>query len=415
MTLLRGLGLGALLICMPITAWAAECNDSSARPEVGKPLQAAANAVKSKNIKDANAELKKAEGVANRCPYENFIIEQMRAAIATASGDNAGAIHSYEALLASGKLGQPEQVRALEALGALSYQSKEYAKAISWTNKYFQAGGNNPQMKAMMAQSYYLTNDCGNAVKIQQEQVASDLKAERTPQEGSFQLLAACYSQLKDGANLFKAREQLVTYYPKREYWVDLIKAVSNRPGFADRLALDVGRLDYAIGTLTGDSRFMEVAQYALIAGAAGEAKQIVERGFASKILGTGQQAERHNRLRNMVNDSATKEEAEIEAKVTEAQGNLKKGDDIVAAGYAYVGYGHADKAIAIIEPALAKAEFKHKEDAKIHLALAYIAAGQQSKALTVFGTVTGTDGTADLARLWILAIKQNPKIKLTP
>jgi hypothetical protein len=394
---------------------AAECSETSARPEVGKPLQAAATAVKAKNIKDANAALKTAEAAKDRCPYENFIIEQMRAAIATASGDNGQAIRSYEAMLASGRLPQAEQTRTMEALAALNYQAKDYAKSISWTNKYFQAGGSSPQIKTMLAQSYYLSNDCANAVKIQQEQINTELKNERTPAEGTFQLLAACYSQMKDPANLFKAREQLVTYYPKKEYWVDLIKSVANRPTFSDRLSLDVARLDFALGTMSSDNRYMEMAQYALIAGSGGEARQVVDRGFASKILGTGQQAERHGRLRTMVTDSASREEKELADKVTEAQANLKNGDAIAAAAFGYVGYGHPDKAIPVMEQALAKAEFKRKEDAKLHLALAYVAAGQQAKAVPILQSVTGADGTADMARLWMLAIKQNPKIKLMP
>lgn len=415
MTLWRGLGLSVALLCLPVAAMAAECSETAARPEVGKMLQAASNAVKSKNFKDANAELKKAEGVANRCPYENFVIDQLRAAIATASGDTASAIRAHEALLASGRLASADQLRSLQALGAMNYQAKDYAKAISWTNKYFQAGGGEPAMKTVLAQSYYLTNDCANAVKVQQEQINGDIKAERTPAEGALQLIAACYSQMKDSANLFKAREQLVLNYPKREYWTDLIKSVANRPGFADRLSLDAARVEYALGTLSSDSRYMEMAQYALISGASGEAKDIVERGFASKVLGTGQQAERHNRLRNMVNDTVAKEQPQLDQKLTDALANPKNGDAIAAAAFAFVGYGHPEKAIPVMEQALAKAEFKRKEDAKLHLALAYIAAGQQPKATALLATVTGTDGTADLARLWTVLLKQNPKAKLSP
>ena len=415
MTLLRYLGVATFLLSLPMTAMAAECNDTSARPEVGKPLQAASSALKSKNYKDAAAELKKAEGAGNRCPYENFIIEQMRAAVATASGDAPTAIRAHEALLGTGRLSTTEQQHSMQALGALYYQIKEYGKAISWTKKYIEAGGSDPQMKMMIANSYYLSNDCANAVKVQQDLISSDIKNERSPAEGGLQLLAACYSQLKDGANLFKAREQLVSFYPKKEYWADLLKSVANKPGFADRLALDVSRLEYALGNMSSDARYMEAAQYALMTGASGEAKQIVDRGFATKVLGQGQQADRHNRLRNMVVDSATKDAPQLAAKVADAQTNLKNGDAIAAAGFAYVGFGQADKAIPVIEQALAKAEFKHKEDAKLHLALAYIGAGQQSKALPILASVTGNDGAADIARLWTLFLKQNPKAKLTP
>src|SRR6266481_2263499 len=186
---LRRLGLSLALALTPIAAVAAECSDTAARPDVGKPLQAASAALKAHNFKEANAELKKAEGGHEKCPYESFIIEQMRAAIATASGDMVTAIHADEALLSSGRLPQADQTRTLYALGALSYQAKDYGKAISWTNKYFQAGGGDLQMKTVLAQSYYLSNDCGNAVKVQQDQIQTEIKAEKTPAESEFQLL----------------------------------------------------------------------------------------------------------------------------------------------------------------------------------------------------------------------------------
>lgn len=46
-------------------------------------------------------------------------------------------------------------------------------------------------------------------------------------------------------------------------------------------------------------------------------------------------------------------------------------------------------------------------EDAKLHLGVLMIQAGQKVKAVQVLKAITGTDGTADLARLWILRINQ--------
>ena len=45
----------------------------------------------------------------------------------------------------------------------------------------------------------------------------------------------------------------------------------------------------------------------------------------------------------------------------------------------------------------------KRPEDAKLHLGIAQLVAGDKSKAQATFKTVQGTDGTADLARLWAL------------
>jgi tetratricopeptide (TPR) repeat protein len=100
---------------------------------------------------------------------------------------------------------------------------------------------------------------------------------------------------------------------------------------------------------------------------------------------------------------------------MTEDQQNLGKGDAEAAAakdgqalldiGAKYVSYGTFDKGIPAMEQAVRKDALKRPEDAKLHLGLAYMAAGQKAKAVQMLKTVGGTDGTAELARLWILQI----------
>jgi TolA-binding protein len=44
----------------------------------------------------------------------------------------------------------------------------------------------------------------------------------------------------------------------------------------------------------------------------------------------------------------------------------------------------------------------RHPPDANLHLGIALRRAGQKQKAAQTFKSVGGTDGTADLARLWM-------------
>ncbi len=78
-----------------------------------------------------------------------------------------------------------------------------------------------------------------------------------------------------------------------------------------------------------------------------------------------------------------------------------RDGNDLVTLGYNYVGYGQAAKGIALMEQGIKKGGLRRPEDAKLHLGIAYLQAGQKAKALQVLKTVGGTDGAADLARLW--------------
>ena len=61
-----------------------------------------------------------------------------------------------------------------------------------------------------------------------------------------------------------QALERLVAYYPKREYWVDLLRRIESKPGFSNRLTLDVYRLRLATKTLDTANDYSEAAQLAL-------------------------------------------------------------------------------------------------------------------------------------------------------
>jgi len=70
------------------------------------------------------------------------------------------------------------------------------------------------------------------------------------------------------------------------------------------------------------------------------------------------------------------------------------------------------DKAggLKLMQEGIAKDSLKRPEDAKLHLAIAQITAGEAAKAQATLKTVGGADGTADLARLWALFAKHGSK-----
>src|SRR5207245_8086799 len=124
--------------------------------------------------------------------------------------------------------------------------------------------------------------------------------AGKTPAEEELQLLANAYLHQRDTAGYGKALEKLVTYYPKRDYWLNLVHGFATRPGFSERLALDVARLKIETGTMRGADEYLDAAQLALQDGFPMDAVRIIDKGYASGILGTGSDAARHKRLKDM-------------------------------------------------------------------------------------------------------------------
>jgi len=369
------------------------------RPEVGKPLQAAQAFVKQRKGREAMAEIARAEVVPNRTAYENQVIAQMKAAASALTGDNDLVIRNNEALLSSGKVTGREALPLIQGVAVAYYNKRDYAQSAQWSQRYFKEGGSDAAMRTLLLQSYYLANDC-NSVSKMLGSITEDSSKKASEEE--LQILARCYLAQKDNAGYVAAIEKLVIYYPKASYWTDLLSRVQKKPGFSDRLALHVFRLRLETGNLTSADDYLEMAQLALQAGLPAEAKQVVDQGYEKKLLGTGQGADRHKRLRDLVMksvDESQKNRAKDEQEALAA----KDGNDLVRIGMNYVFEGKADKGISLMEQGIKKGGLKRPEDAKLALGYAQVHAGQRAKGVQTLRTVQGNDGTADMARLWAL------------
>jgi outer membrane protein assembly factor BamD (BamD/ComL family) len=378
------------------------------RPDVGKPLQAAQELIKAQKFKEALAKVREAEAVPNKNANESYMIERMRIAAASGAGDADTAAKSYEALKASGKLPAAEQLRMLESLAGAYYRAKDYAKTVTWGKRYLAEGGTNSQIRTLVIQSQYLSGDYAGATKELVAEVQADDRAGRVPAEDRLKLLLNAAQRVNDNASYVLAMEKLVTHYPKKEYWGDMLGRVQRKPGFSDRLTLDTYRLMLASNSMRNANDYMEMAQLAVQAGLPGEGKQVVEKGFAAGVLGTGTPAEadRHRRLKDLVTKRTEEDKQGMAARQTQAAA-AKAGNELVDVGFAQAFLGEPRKGIALMEQGIAKGGLKRVDDAKLHLGIAWWMAGEPSRAQSVFKTVAGSDGTADLARLWTLISRQ--------
>jgi tetratricopeptide (TPR) repeat protein len=401
------IGVGSL--CTPFLALRGAYAAEGVRPEIGKPLQAAQDAVKKGNFKAAMDEVNKAAAVAGKTPAETLLVEQMRQYVFQQSGDTAGEIKADETLLQAGGLDAPIQLRLVQRLAELYYGEKDYPKAIVYLTRYRKEGGNDPALRALLIQAYFAAKDCANATKEQLDQIGQEEKSGQPAPEAQYQLLLACYSDMNDTADYVATLERTVVHYPKTDYWLDLIHRASTKPGYAtSRLGLDLFRLKIATGTMRGPDDYREMTQTDLQENLPSEAKIVIDKGFAAGLLGKDEKAPRDMKLRDLVNTTVTSDQAAIDGKAAAAM-QAKDGQAMLDIGFDYVGYGQFDKGLALMEDGVRTGGQKHPEDGKLHLALAYLDAGQKPKALAMLKTVGGDDGTAELARVMLLVAQAKP------
>ena len=408
-SLVRGAVL-ALFVASGTAAYSqAPAKGETIRPEVGKPLQAAQELIKAQKPKEALGKIQEADAIAGKTPLESYLVERLRASAAAGAGDAPAMIKALEAVIGSGRLQQPELGTMTQALATGYYRANDYPKAIAWTSRYYKEGGTDPQMRLVLIHSYYQSGEFANAAQELLGDIEAEEKAGKAPLEERLQLLANSYLKLEDQNRYTWALEKLVTYYPKKEYWADLIARTQKNPAFADRLALDILRLRLPTGNVQGAEDYMELAQSALLAGYPAEAKKALDRGYDAGALGTGPNADRHKRMREMVERQLADDRKSLEGNGMEVAAEAQKdgGLALVNLGFAYVTNGQYDRGIALMERGMAKGTGavpnKKLQDSLLHLGIAYFMAGKKDKALETFKSIGGTHGAAELGRLWAI------------
>lgn len=366
-------------------AWAAD----ALRPDVAKPLAAAQDLYRAHKYRDALGKIAQAAAVPNRTPYETYMVEATRGAAAMAAGDTGVAAQAYETVLNSGRLSGEDEQRTTAALAGIYFQQKNYPQAIRVAQRYLKAGGTDPEMRTLLTQSYYLSNDCGQVVSQLKASADAQVKTGRAPDEGQLQMLATCAQKSKDAGAYRSALTMLVAYYPSPTYWEEMVSAIRGSPGYLSSLDLDIYRLRRVTGSLTTADAYMEMTQLALVAGTPAEGRQVIDQGFASGVLGKDAQADREKRLQALA--------------AKRAQTGADAADPVapIDAGMNLVFAGHAAQGLSMMEQAIAKGGLEHPDAARLRLGEAYYVAGQKAHAVQVLRTVKGADGSADLAKLW--------------
>jgi len=369
------------------------------RPEIGKPLQQAGDLIRKGDGRGALAKVREADAVGGKTAAEQLTIDRMKAAAAQRAGDNGTAVQALNAIY--GKTSGSEQAQTAEQLAFAYSQLKDWSNARQWADKAGQLGRDSASLRQLVQYLQAQSGDYNAIAKDAGGAVSAAEKAGRRPDEGDLLRLADAQQRLNNHNGYIHTLEKLVTYYPKKDYWVALLGRLTRKSGFAQRLGLDVMRLRLATDTLESTDDYMEMAQLALQDRLPAEGLRIVDKGFANGKLGTGPDAGRHQRLKDLALKRDAEKKASIAADEAAAQAD-RSGDALVDIGYTYVTMGQVAKGIDLIQKGIAKGELKNPQDAKLRLGMAQLQSpATKAKGLQTLRSLKGDDGVAEIGHLW--------------
>ena len=409
--LLAAIGLNAAPALVPAAfaqdkaAPAAEAaKTETIRPDMFKLLDPAKvkELMAAKKYDEVQANITAAEAFPAPTAYETYVINRMKLALGSSTGNDKLAMTALEAVIASNRLAKNEQADFIQALGNYYYNAKDYAKATEWFKRYQKESATPDKVRGNLIRSQYLANDFAPAKAELEKVIAEDEKAGKKPQLEDLRLLASANAKLKDMTAYSAVMEKLVQHYPSDDFWTDMVRRTTAKPSFSNRLQLNVYRLESAALKEMAPEEYTEMAELALQEGFFTEAKKAMDAGFAKGVLGKGANAAKHKQLL----DKATRGAADDARTISTGEAGAlaaKTGLPMVKLGYAYVTMEQFDKGIALMEKGIAKGGMKNPDDSKLLLGVAYAKAGRKPDAIKVFEGLKGNDGMADLAKYWTM------------
>ena len=374
------------------------------RQSISKPMFAAEKLLGEKKYQEALAQIAEAEKLDGKTPYELYLLDRMRATAALGVGNDALAAKSLESAFASGRIAAVDSVAFLEGIARIHYRIKDYKQAAVWAARAAKQPGARIDTHLLLGHSAYLSEDFVTAKTEIGIVVAAAEKAGTPLAEDQLQLLASASHKAKDATSYVAALEKLVVRFPKKDYWADLIYRVESRPGFAERLVLDVYRLKLISGVMSEKTDYLEMAALTLQSGYPAEAQKVIDAAIAAGALVKNTTVDSEKKLQ----ESVRKELAEEKARAAKGgQSAPKSSLALLNNGFDSVLKGDAPKGLEMMETGMKAGDLRYPDDAKLRYGIALVLAGQKSKAGEIFKTVQGADGAADLAHLWELFTRQ--------
>lgn len=329
---------------------------------------------------------------------DRYFLGQLQLKAALAAKDDAQVAAASDAILNSG-MATPEQVRILRTNKAQTkYQAKDYAGASAELQSLIAADPQNTEAMVLLAETYENLGQSQQAVATFQKAIATKRAAgQPVPPEWTKRAVALAYNHKLPNLNAIVV--DWIKGAPTADNVRDAARIVGDSAKLSDADQIDLFRLQYAARALKGESDYYRYANTAMLKGFPGEAKTVLDQGFAAGAINKSSPV-----FGNVYTSSSSKVAADKASLGTTEKNGLAAATarQAVVAGDVFLGYGDYAKAAGLYRAALTKSG---ADASLINLRLGEALAGSGDKAgaEAAFANVTGTlQPTAQLWSAWV-------------
>jgi tetratricopeptide (TPR) repeat protein len=376
------------------------CGARKLTKKLEKPMEAVQKAREKKDWAGMLSAAKEVDAVpVEKTEYDKFWVHELQGVAFANLKQYPEAIKELEAAVASPCMVEADKANRVKLLMQLSYQSKDYPKAIEYGKQIFATG--DTEAGVYLGNAYYITNDFENTRATMRDVIGKLESSGKTPDEPTYRILQSACVQLKDNECVVEQIEKLVTHYPKPKYWTDMVDALL-RASKNDRELLNVMRLADGVDAMVDGSQYVEMAQLSMAQGLPGEAQATLEKGNQKGAFSDARNKDRAGRLLADAKQAVTLDKSTLEKQDASAKAK-PTGEADVKLGAAYLSYGENAKAIEALQRGIGKGGVKFPDEANLLLGIAYMRSNNKAEATKAFQNVNKDPGLTRIAKLWLM------------
>jgi len=325
---------------------------------------------------------------------DRYLIAQLQLKAAVDANNMAAAGQAIDTILATGLASPAELPGLYESAGQIHYNTKAYDKAGVALEQSLKYDPNNVETMVMLAETRNAQGRVPEAVAMIQKAIATRTQAGQKPDEKWFKrAVALSYNAQMQVASSIAM--DWVAAYPTPTNWRDAIRIYQTTSKLDDGAMIDSMRLAQAVDALASEGDYFRLANTLVNRGFAGEAKLVLEQGFASNKISKSKPT--FSQLYSVANAKSQGDRASLAGSVAAALAAPDAKKAMIIAD-AYYGYGDYAKAAELYRAALGKSGVD-KDLANLRLGMALARSGDKAGASSSLNAVGGNQ--ADVARLW--------------
>jgi len=329
--------------------------------------------------------------------YELANVYNLYAFIYYSREDYAAALKAYENVVKQPDIPLAMEINTKYTIAQLYFVQEKWKQGIDALKDWFALTQNPPESAyILLAQGYYQLKDYNKALVNTEIAINMYKEKGKVPKEQWYNLARFLYFDKNDINNAVAVLEELLKYYPKKQYWVQISHLYGEQK--KDSWQLAAMETAYVQDMLDKGTEQVTMAYLYLNGEVPYKAAKVMDRGIKDEsIKDTSKNYE--------VMGNAWRQSQEVAKAIPAMEAAASRSDSgelYARLGNVYLDGDQFKKAISAINKGLKRGGVKRPDTARLVLGMAYFNDKQYSKARASFKAAGRDDRSEKYATQWI-------------